>query len=606
MFIGSLSVMAVTAMVPIMVQAETETETKTKDTIVLYTNDVHCAIDDYSKFAAYREQLEQEGHKVIVVDAGDAIQGEAIGSLTEGSAIIDLMKAAEYDFAVAGNHEFDYGMETFLKLAGQDADFQYLGSNFIDLRTQSSVFPSYQIVTIGEEDIAFIGISTPESYTKSTPTYFQDENGNDIYGFAQDNFYGIIQTAIDAAVTEGADRVIAVGHLGITGTTEGWKSTDVIANTTGIDVFLDAHTHEVIAGELYTDKSGAEVLLSSTGTKFQYFGQLTLSENNAETTELINPDTIDVTTYSSAAQAEYKEVQDKIDAYNDELAYLYEELGTAEVELTLYHPDSGDWIIRTSETNMGDFVADAYRQISGAEIALVNSGGIRDLIEAGEVTRKDLMDVNPWNNEMCVIEATGQQILDALEHGARLYPETCGGFLQVSGLTCEIQSWRESPVVLDDKGSFKEIDTTKERRVTNVKVNGTALDPVKTYTVVGSYYTLKNGGDGFTMFADAEVVKKEGLPTDAQMLEQYFTETLGGIVTKEQYGNALGDGRIVVYTEEQKAPEDTDNGNNDAGQVPGDTTTDGGKNDTAAGNTNDNKSENVQKESVKTGDESKL
>ena len=546
---GICSLAMATSLVPASVMAEESAQ----DTIILYTNDVHCAIDEYSTLAAYAAQLEADGHEVIIIDAGDHIQGEVIGTLTEGSAIIDLMNTVGYDYAVPGNHEFDYGMDVFLNLAQTEAQFEYLSANFIDLTTDTTVFDPYEIIDLGEEQIAVVGIATPESYTKSTPTYFQDEEGNVIYGFAQDELYDTVQSAIDDAIANGADRVIAVGHLGIEGTTEGWKSTDVIANTTGIDVFLDAHAHEVIEEDLYADKNGDEVILSSTGTKFAYFGQLTLSADGVtENTELITPDSVNVES-SDAAKAAYDAVQTKIDDYNAEIEYLYEVLGTAEVELTDTNPSTGEWVQRTSETNLGDFVADAYRTVSGAEIALVNSGGVRAAVEAGEVTRKDLMDVNPWNNEMCVIEATGQQILDALEHGARLYPEACGGFLQVSGLTYEICSYVESPVILDAQGSFQEIDESMERRIRNVKVNGKAIEAEKTYTVTGSLYMLTQGGDGFTMFSSDQIVQSEGLPTDADMLIQYFTEDLNGVITAAQYGSALGDGRITVVSEEQSA-----------------------------------------------------
>lgn len=629
---GVLAVTMMTTMVPTTASADAS-----KETIVLYTNDVHCATDDYSKFAAYREQLEQEGYEVIVVDVGDAVQGETIGNLTEGDAIMDIMDAAEYDFAVPGNHEYDYGMEKFLELTEDGSSFQYLACNFVNLQTGQTVLAPYEIETVNGEDIAFIGIATPESYTKSTPAYFQDENGNNIYGFSESDFYGVIQSTVDAAIAEGADRVVAMGHLGIDGVTSGWKSTDVIANTTGIDVFLDAHSHEVISGSTYTNKDGEAVLLSSTGTKFKYFGQLTLGADSTETTQLINPDTIDVSTYSEAAQEEYNEVQQIVDAYNSDFEYLYEIVGTSEVELTLYHPDTGEWIIRTSETNMGDFVADAYRAITGADAAIVNSGGIRDIIEAGDVTRKDLMDVNPWNNDMCVLEVTGQQILDALEHGARLYPEECGGFLQVSGLTYEIKSWVESPVILDDQGSFKDIDDTKERRVTNVMINGTEINPTGKYKLAGSFYMLQQNGDGFTMFKNCSIVRHTTLKADAEMLIQYFTENLNGTVTAKQYGNALGDGRIKILTEETQTgdgdsssvdegedsntTEGTDNsGNGDSstdtnqngtgtstGTNSGTTST--GKNDTTStGNTSTTKKTTTSKTSTtaKTGDSSNI
>lgn len=544
---GALAGMLTFTLIPAFANAETD-----KDAVILYTNDVHCAIDDYSKLAAYAAQLEADGQEVLIIDAGDAIQGEVIGSLTEGSAIIDLMNTVGYDYAVPGNHEFDYGMETFLELTkDENSNFTYLSSNFVDLRTGDAVFDSYEIVELNGEKIALVGIATPESYTKSTPAYFQDEDGNVIYGFSADTkeeFYESVQSAVDAARGEGADRVIAVGHLGIEGTTEGWKSTDVIANTTGIDVFIDAHSHEVIESATYTNADGENVALSSTGTKFQYFGELTLDDDNVEITALVNPDTVDVTT-SDEAESAYYAVQDKIDAYNEEISYLYEKIGTSEVDLTLNDAD-GNWAIRVLETNMANFVPDAYKAMTGADIAIVNAGGIRAAVAAGDVTRKDLMDVNPWNNEMCVVKATGQQILDALEFGARLHPEVNGGFLHTAGLTYELHNYIESPVITDSTNSFVGIEEGKDRRIANVKVNGEAIDPEKEYTLVATKYMLQSGGDGFTMFKECEVVEIPGLVCDSEMLIQYLADTLDGVITEEQYGEA--DGRITVFSSEEE------------------------------------------------------
>ena len=533
------------ANIPVYVNADID-----KDIYILYTNDVHCAIDDYSKLAAYAAELETEGHEVLIVDAGDAIQGEAIGSLSEGSAIIDLMNTVGYDYAVAGNHEFDYGMETFLSLTEDtNSDFKYLSSNFVDLKTGETVFDSFDIVELNGEKIAFVGVTTPESYTKSSPTYFQDENGNVIYGFSADTneeFYETIQSTVDCAREYGADRVIVIGHLGIEGITEGWKSTDVIANTTGIDVFIDAHSHEIIASGIYKNADNEDVILSSTGTKFQYFGVLTLDDDNVETTVLVNPDDVDITNSSDEIKAVYENVQYKIDTYNDEISYLYEKVGTSEVELTLNN-ENGEWVIRAQETNMANYVPDAYKAMSGAEIAIVNAGGIRASVKAGEVSRKDLMDVNPWNNEMCVVTASGQQILDALEFGARLYPEINGGFLHTAGLTYELHSYIESPVVIDSTNSFVKVEEGKERRIQNVKVNGVDIDPEKEYTLVATKYMLQNGGDGYTMFKNCEVVEIPDMASDSEMLIQYLKDTLHGVISEEQYGKA--DGRIKVYTE---------------------------------------------------------
>ncbi len=534
--------------------------------IVLFTNDVHCSTDDYAVLAAYRAELMAQGNTVVTVDAGDHIQGELIGSFTEGAAIIEIMNAVGYDFAVPGNHEFDYGMDTYISLS-EAANFTYLSCNFMDLRTDDRVFDAYEIMELGGVKVAFVGIVTPECYTKSTPAYFQDENGNFIYSFSEHNFYDSIQNAVNSARAEGAEKVIAITHLGIEGTTEQWKSTDVIASTTGIDIVLDGHSHEVIESTVYKNKDNKDVVLSSTGSKFEYFGQLTMGENGTAELELIDPNSINVAALSSSAKSASNTVKEIDDGYKAQLSYLYEVLGTAEIELSL-NDSEGNWVIRSQETNMGNFVADAYKTITGAEIAFANGGGIRDSIAAGEVSRKDLFDVNPWNNNMCVIKVSGQQIVDALEHGASLYPEDNGGFVHVSGMSYEIRSDVESPVVRDDMGNFVKVDDTKERRIINVKIADKDIVLDNTYTLAGNYYMLKQGGDGFTMFTDSEVLEHEKLPTDAEMLVEYFVEHLNGIVTEEQYGDISGEGRIKIVTVEESDTEISDTTSEQTSEEP--------------------------------------
>lgn len=524
------------------------------DMVVLYTNDVHCAIDDYALLAAYRAELISQGNTVVVIDAGDAIQGEVIGSLTQGEAIVNIMNSVGYDYAVPGNHEFDYGMETFLDLAENKAEYEYISSNFYDLTSVSPVLEPYAIKDVNGTKVAFVGITTPETITKSTPDYFKNEDGNFIYGFptypgdmSDEMFYENIQKSVDSAIKDGADIVIAAGHLGILETTDGWKSTDVIAETEGIDVFLDAHSHEKIESATYKNKNGEDVILSSTQTKFEYFGQLTISADGTMETELIDPDEIEVETFSESAQGEYTKVKNTIDKYKSEIEYLYEGIGISETTLVAYDTDKS-WAVRKRETNAGDFVADAYRAVTGADVAIANGGGIRADVALGNVSRKNLMDVNAFNNDMCVLEVTGQQLVDVLEHGARNCPESLGGFFQVSGVTFEIHTYLESPVITDALGNFVGIDETLERRVQNAIVNNEPVDLNKTYTLAGSAYVLTQGGDGLTMLEDAEVVGSENLPCDSEMLIKYFTENLNGVITEEQYGNPDGEGRIKINT----------------------------------------------------------
>ena len=529
--------------------------------VILYTNDVHCAIEDYPVFAAYRAELIAQGNTVITVDAGDAIQGEVIGELTQGEAIVNIMNEVGYDYAVPGNHEYDYGMETFLDLAKNKAEYNYISSNFYKLTNDKPVFKPYYIENISDElQIAFLGITTPESVTKSTPEYFKDEYGNFIYGFPtfdmqDDVLCETVQKSVNKAISDGADIVVAVGHMGIESITDGWKSTDIIAHTTGIDFFIDSHSHQTINDEFYKNKDGEDVLLTSTGRKFNNFGVMTITPDGEATVELVSPDMIDVDDMSESAKTAYDNVKAVVDGYNAEIAYLYDPIGTSEADLIAYE-ENGQWLVRKSETNAGDFVADAYRSVTGADVAICNGGGVRAEIAEGPVSRMDLMNMNPWNNEMCVVEVTGQQLVDVLEHGVRAYPEYSGSFFQVSGVTFDVNAWIESPVITDALGNFIGIDANAERRVANVKIGGEPVDLTKTYTLTGSEYVLIQGGDGLTMLAGSEIVAAEGLPFDSEMIVQYFTQTLGGKITAEQYGNPNGDGRITIYDSEPVIPDE--------------------------------------------------
>ncbi len=556
-----ISILLVTAMILSIVILTVFAEAQ--ETVILYTNDIHCAIDDYPVLAAYRAELLSQGKNVVTVDAGDAIQGEVIGALTQGEAIVDIMNTVGYDYAVPGNHEFDYGMEQFLELANNKANYDYISSNFYNLSDLSPVFAPYEIVDFGDYQVAFVGISTPETITKSTPEFFKDENGNFIYGFpvfpggmTNEDLYENVQESIDNAILEGADIVVAAGHTGITETTDGWKSTDIIANTNGIDYYIDAHSHETIESAVYKNENNEDVILTSTGTKFANFGVLTISGNGADF-ELVNPDNVDIKALSVDAKFAYNSVKDKVNGYNEDIAYLYDEIGTSEAHLVTYDSDK-TWAVRKRETNTGDFVADAYRSVTGADVAIANGGGIRAEIEVGNVTRKMLMDVNAFNNDMCVLEVTGQQLIDVLEHGARKCPESLGSFFQVSGLTFEIHTYLETPVINDNLDNFIEIDETKERRVQNVLIGGKPVESDKKYTLAGSAYVLLQGGDGLTMLEDAKLVQHGDLPCDSEMLIKYFTEILDGKITAEQYGNPDGDGRIKIVDSHNHSFSDSD------------------------------------------------
>ena len=502
------------------------------DIVILYTNDVHCGVDDnlgYAGLATVKNALEAQGKHVVLVDNGDAVQGDTIGTLSNGEYIIDIMNEAGYDVATPGNHEFDYGMDQFLALT-EKANFPYVSANFVDA-DGNTVLDPYVIKDVAGVKIAFVGISTPKTITTSTPKYFQDDNGNYIYGFMQDEtgekLYAAVQSAVDAARAEGAQIVIAMAHLGIEEDCSPWTSSEVIVNTTGIDAVLDGHSHSMLACEKVKNKDGQEVILTSTETKLAYIGCLTIKDDGSMTSTLISDN--GMKDFVAGIQEEFEELVNTV-------------VASTAVDLVIKDPASGERIVRVTETNLGDLCADAYRAMSGADVAIVNGGGVRADIPAGDITYGQIIAVHPFGNEMCVVECTGQEILDALELGCSKLPAESGGFLHVSGMTYTIDLNVESSVKLDENGMFVSVEG--DRRVTEVTIGGEPLDPEKTYTLASHNYKLKNCGDGYSMFAD-NVFLQDSVMIDNQVLINYIVNVLGGTVG-EEYADPYGQGRITI------------------------------------------------------------
>ena len=521
-----------------------------KDLVILYTSDAHCGIDQgwgYAGLYAVKESLSQDNY-VLLVDDGDAIQGEPIGTMTKGEAIIDIMNAVGYDIAIPGNHEFDYGMERFLELT-QKANFPYISCNFN--KDGELVFAPYTIKEFDGVKIGFVGITTPTTPRSSTPKYFMNDAGEFIYGFMQDEtgeaLYAAVQKAVDDARAEGAQYVIVMAHLGDEDEARPWRYVDVIGNTTGIDALLDGHSHDT-EQVIMKNKDGQDVVRTACGTKLAHIGRLTITKDGQISSELYSwnqniaaPKMLGIQNAAGEAVAAASEVLS---------SKLAEVVASTTVDLVIYDPvaktDDGKSIriVRRTETNLGDLCADAYLdQSSGADIALVNGGGIRVPINKGDITLNDILKVHPFGNSLTVIEATGQQVLDALEWSVHALPGEFGGFDQVAGLTFEVDATIPSPCTQDDHGFFTGMQEGVERRVRNVLVAGEPIDPAKTYKVVSHDYQLLNNGDGYTMFEGATVLQ-ESVKLDNQVLIDYITGTLGGVVG-EGYENPYGQGRIV-------------------------------------------------------------
>ena len=490
------------------------------DVTILYTNDVHTYIDKqspkltYAAIADLKQSYQNAGKDVLLVDAGDHVQGTAYGSMDEGASIIKLMNAAGYDVATPGNHEFDYGMDR-AKAIMKEADFPYLSCNWVDLRTTLRVLPSVKVFVRGGRRIAFVGVTTPETFTKSTPAYFMDKAQSkyiyDIQGGEDGKkLYDAVQKAIDKAKFL-ADVVIGLGHLGVDPSSSPWTSEEVIAHTSGFDAFIDGHSHTVMENKQVQDASGKAVTLTQTGSYFANVGEMTIAADGTITTKLI-PTHEGMDAGIAAMQTGWVNTVDDM---------LGEKIAVGDSDFYVSDPATGKRRIRSAETNLGDFVADGiYTYFNEVEklhcdVAIMNGGGIRADVPAGDWTFKTCKQVSPFGNVACLMSVTGKQIQDALEFAARFAGEggkENGGFLQVAGATYEIHTDIPNTVQTDEKNVWIG-SATGTPRVQNVKIYDKAsgsylpLDPGATYALAGMNYTLRNLGDGFAMFDGAELIK---------------------------------------------------------------------------------------------------
>ena len=490
------------------------------DVTILYTNDVHTYIDKqspkltYAAIADLKQSYQNAGKDVLLVDAGDHVQGTAYGSMDEGASIIKLMNAAGYDVATPGNHEFDYGMDR-AKAIMKEADFPYLSCNWVDLRTTLRVLPSVKVFVRGGRRIAFVGVTTPETFTKSTPAYFMDKAQRkyiyDIQGGEDGKkLYDAVQKAIDKAKLL-ADVVIGLGHLGVDPSSSPWTSEEVIAHTSGFDAFIDGHSHTVMENKQVQDASGKAVTLTQTGSYFANVGEMTIAADGTITTKLI-PTHEGMDAGIAAMQTSWVNTVDDM---------LGEKIAVGDSDFYVSDPATGKRRIRSAETNLGDFVADGiYTYFNEVEklhcdVAIMNGGGIRADVPAGDWTFKTCKQVSPFGNVACLMSVTGKQIQDALEFAARFAGEDGkenGGFLQVAGATYEIHTDIPNTVQTDEKNVWIG-SATGTPRVQNVKIYDKAsgsylpLDPGATYALAGMNYTLRNLGDGFAMFDGAELIK---------------------------------------------------------------------------------------------------
>ena len=600
--------MVLTFAVPFASAAE---QLNSEDVVILYTNDVHTYIDgalSYDIISGVKKELSKQYEHVLLVDAGDHIQGTAFGSMDKGKTIIDLMNASAYDLATLGNHEFDYAMDGTMNVIDW-AKFPYVSCNFYhetDGVKGETVLEAANVFECGEQKIAFVGITTPESFTKSTPAYFQDENGNYIYGISggEDGaaLQADVQNAIDAAKNSGATAVIALGHLGDDPASQPWTSKETIAKVSGLTAFIDGHSHSTVEREEVADKDGKNVVLTQTGEYFGRIGMMIVKADGTVETDFIEVEEItdivkdeagnpvldkdgkeqtEVVGYKLVSElytgAEWpvdEAVKTIKDGWIEEInTQLGQKIGSTELTFDNYDAD-GNRLVRKQETNTGDFAADALYYLFDdmgldVDVAIMNGGGVRNKALTGEISYLTAKQIHTFGNVACLQTITGQQLLDALEWGARGVgtDEEIGGFLHVSGITYKIDGEWPTSVQMDDKGVWVGAPTggykVHDVQVYNKETNAyEPLDLTASYNLAGYNYTLRDLGDGFNMFSGAVNVL-DYVMEDYMVLANYIKAFEGAAVAASnspllaKYPNMLldyattdGSGRIVMAAAE--------------------------------------------------------
>ena len=534
-------------------------EDSSDDIIILHLNDVHCGVNDtigYDGFALYRDELYEKYPNIISVDVGDHIQGGTLGSISDGSAIINIMNKVGFDVAILGNHEFDYGIEQLSKLE-ENITSKYISSNFCYRKNKTSIFNPYKIIEKGGKKIAFIGVLTPLTFSKTSLSTFRDSNGDAIYDFLTDNNGQELIDRVQENVNkvrneEGADYVILLTHIGME--LEQYTSDGLLSKIEKVDAVLDGHTH-LIYNITTKDINNKDIHISQTGTKLQSIGKLIIKSNGEISSEIIKviPEPSDKTNATQLTRGGKtiwvnKDMNNFINdiwaEYEDELSINY---GYSEYDLKIRPDGTSDShyiYCRYQECTVGNLVADSFKSVSNAEVAIVNGGGIRNNLKKGYLTRGQIMEASPFFNNIVVKRVSGQCILDALEFGVSKHPNSAGSFPQVSGIRYNIDISLNSTVETDSQGQF--LSVKGKRKVSNVKINGEDLDLNRIYNVSLNEF-VANGGDGYFMFTKYEVFY-EPLYTDTDSLAYYIKNNLNGRIPAE-YKDFKGRINFIIGSE---------------------------------------------------------
>ena len=489
-----------------------------KSIVILYENDVHCGIDGYTKMAGLRDAISRADTAYVgAVCVGDFLQGNTTGAISKGQYIVDIMRYMDYHALTLGNHEFDYGVPRMVQLLEQ-VNAPVVCANLYEAGEPQPMYAPYVIHQYGDKKVAFVGACTPETMILEGYSFY-DTNGILLYDLKQKTFYQLIQQAVDEARKAGADYVVLLSHVGETTQSMGFNSHLLVNHTRGIDVVLDGHSHNIFENAKATNLDGKEITVTQTGTQFANVGKLVITPEGRFITQLMKGKDIP---YENA----------KVTAITDSIRQMVKAVTSkvvAKSDYTLVVSDENDqWIVRAEETNAGDLVADAYRYAMKADIGFENGGGIRNDIEAGDITYGDIIGMLPYDNTLRRISVTATQLKEMLTRCTSLVPVLDGNFPQCSGLRFTVHS--KSHTVSDieiqqEDGSYAPIDMQRS------------------YSVALTNYNHEGGGF-FDSFKKCPVLQESTLRY-YEALSDYLTKVLGG-TTGEVYAQPQGRIKIVA------------------------------------------------------------
>lgn len=491
-----LSLFVVMLMMPGLAAAADTQESK--DIVIVYTGDIQGGVLDnitLAGVASYAKEQKQTHSYVEIVDAGNALSGTTLAATSKGQFVVDSMNIAGYGIIAPGENDIAFGKEQLYNLSIGSA-FRYVSCNYAEIAT---VLP-YYVKTYGDKRIGYVGITDPIAL--GIPS---DADGA--------LYYQQVQDAIDAARMDGADYIIALGNLSQK-SSEIYSAQSTIQNTSGINAFINTGTGTALGGSQIRTSEGKTCLLTSPGADLSSFGVMTISEDKISTLLVNSYQYMDITT---------KDTIDYLASYYGQA--LTQSFATTGYKLYAAN-SSGVRVVESQETNLGDLVADAYKSVTKADVAFVDASEIKSNVEVGPISYNDVLTVVDGNKNISVKRLSGYELLDALEMAVRLYPNRNQHFLQVSGVTFDIQQTVVSTVETDYQGNF--ILVNGDYRVTNVKVNGLPLDMMKTYTVAGSNNFL-SGKTGYSMFGNKQIYS-QNVTTDSQAIVDYITNNLKGTI----------------------------------------------------------------------------